>query len=73
MPAKITPLTVTHPDHGDELGTVVDDARRAAWTPNDLTVVAPDFGMVKVRWADSVDPQTLFWEYSSELHCAAAQ
>lgn len=57
---------VTHPDRGDEQGTV-SDGRRAAWTPNDLTTEAPDAGMVKVHWHDSFDPESLYWEYAQEL------
>lgn len=57
---------VTHPERGDEQGTV-RAGRRAAWTPNDLTTNAPDAGMVKVHWHDSFDPECLHWEYAHEL------
>lgn len=57
---------VTHPERGNEQGTV-SAARRAAWTPNDLTAEAPDAGMVKVHWHESFDPQSLHWEYAHEL------
>ncbi|OHU12872.1 hypothetical protein [Mycobacteroides chelonae] len=57
---------VTHPERGDEQGTV-SAAQRAAWTPNNLTKEAPDEGMVKVHWRDSFDPESLYWEYAQEL------
>lgn len=60
---------VTHPDR-DGTGSVIDGDDQA-WTPNELTAVPPDAGMVKVKWSDSVDPAQLFWEYSTEL-CTGA-
>ena len=56
---------VTHPDR-DGTGAVIDGDYQA-WTPNELTAIPPDVGMVKVQWADSVDPAQLYWEYSAEL------
>jgi len=55
-------MRVTHGDR-DDLG---GDA--PAWTPNDLTVEPPDVGMVKVQWADGLNPSQLYWEYAAELH-----
>lgn len=57
---------VTHPERHD-IGTVIHDDRRKAWTPDTLTATAPDAGMVRVRWSDSFDPTALFWEYEREL------
>lgn len=56
---------VSHPDRHDS-GTIVN-SKQAAWTPEFLTGIPPDVGMVKVRWSNSVDPSALFWEYADEL------
>jgi hypothetical protein len=69
MNALMIGPTVTHPDR-DDYGTIVVGGA-PAWTPNELTVDAPDVGMVQVRWSDSVDRTQPYWEYAVELRAAA--
>lgn len=49
-----TAAVVTHPDRDG----IVIAGDGSAWTPNELSATPPDVGMVKVRWFDSVDPDS---------------
>lgn len=68
MSAQLIPLgtRVRHAER-HEPGTIV--IRAAAWTPNELAMLAPDFEMVQVVWDGY---ENVYWEYAAELTAVPA-